>query len=943
MTKVKKSSLSAKEKKTVKPSGKILKKTSDKAPKKASFANSGKIVVANQLTKVIKLNISNDPLDTYLSPHLLDLSGLKFIEKIRPNPEIKVNYEDFPGGETLSKLGVFHFFDFNQSPIVSFLKSLNQKAFSASSSVFGLVDFSVKIQGVEDKKSWKDEIWWQEITLVNLFLSVWIAISKIGSIFSGLFSVITNSWKQSKTDDIIIPFDLKQSYQSLSEMALSDSVASEESDFFEQLSSAHKRENAFELGKKPRGKKAIKSEITRQSFSFVFYPTWGNFVRAAVVFAVITLMIVAPVKLLSYWQNVQQVKGRVLGEAEVAVSNLESAKSALTSLDFQAAGEYFTQANQHFVSAQGQLDQIKSFLTDLAENAPVSNSYKSGKNILDLGDNLSLAGEHLLKAVNELKGDSDLSIGSKVENFKVESQFALEKLKLAQDNFTNIDPKNLPSSSIEKFNQIKDLMPDFVASLQKAIDISDFAVNFLGNNDLRRYLVVFQNSNELRATGGFMGSFALVDLENGKLKKITLPPGGTYDVRAGLKELIKAPQPMMIMNTMWELQDGNWWPDWPTSAQNTSWLYQKSGGPTVDGVIAINSNWMKELLKVTGPIDLPNYDETITADNFEMAIQKEVEITHTDDKKPKQILADLAPKLMDKIFNIQPKDFLPLASAIQSGLDQKDILMYFGNDELASFAQQNDWDGRQKTSTSDYLNVIATNVGGGKTDNVINQDIYHQAEIQSDGSIIDKVLISRHDFGPIDSYFTTWTNRDYFRIYVPKGSKLISAAGFSAVAPDAFKKPESYLKEDPRLDNENNATLDVTSGVKTYDENGKTVFANWSLLKPGASQDIVLTYKLPFKIEPTSTAVTSTDFMGKIKAVFGQSEEKTKVEGVYNLLWQKQAGRNNDKFSSELIYPESWKPGSIYPNNLTFDNNKIGIKATSTKDIFYLAGFDFSK
>jgi hypothetical protein len=299
--------------------------------------------------------------------------------------------------------------------------------------------------------------------------------------------------------------------------------------------------------------------------------------------------------------------------------------------------------------------------------------------------------------------------------------------------------------------------------------------------------------------------------------------------------------------------------------------------------------------------------------------------------------------LLDKIFNIQSKDFLGLAGAISNGLDQKDIQIYMKDSQMASFVKKNNWDGSQGQPQFDYLDVVATNIGGGKTDGVINQDIYHKAEVQADGSVVDKVLISRQNFGPVDSYFTILPNRDYIRVYVPQGSKLISAAGFSGVPANLFKKPEDYLKDDLRLASENSASVDQASGVKTYDENGKTVFANWSIVKPGETRDIVLTYQLPNKLifQTTTPIVQPENFWTKIKSVFvSQETVASQPETVYSLLWQKQSGRDGDKFLSTLIYPDVWQLKSVYPEGLAGGSGEVKIQVTSTEDLFYLAGFN---
>ena len=70
------------------------------------------------------------------------------------------------------------------------------------------------------------------------------------------------------------------------------------------------------------------------------------------------------------------------------------------------------------------------------------------------------------------------------------------------------------------------------------------------------------------------------------------------------------------MSAVWTMHDANWFPNFPTSAEKVSWFYEKTGGRTVDGVIAITPELLRDLLAITGPIDMPEYDKTINADNF---------------------------------------------------------------------------------------------------------------------------------------------------------------------------------------------------------------------------------------------------------------------------------------------------------------------------------------
>ena len=456
----------------------------------------------------------------------------------------------------------------------------------------------------------------------------------------------------------------------------------------------------------------------------------------------------------------------------------------------------------------------------------------------------------------------------------------------------------------------------------------------MGDNDLKRYLIVFQNDNELRATGGFMGSFALADFKNGDIENIKMPAGGTYDVRAGFTELLQAPEPLRLINPKWEFQDSNWWPDWPTSAENIAYFYNKSDGATVDGVIAINSDWLGSLLDVIGPVEMPDYNKTITAANFEMELQESVEIEYEDKRAPKKILGDLAPELVERIFDIDPSKMMGLVTSLNDGLIEKDIMIHLFNEDEQEFVTTNNWDGRIKDTDGDYLSVVATNIGGGKTDGVVDQEIYHKAKISEDGSIIDTVLISRNHFGPIDDNFTNVSNRSYLRVYVPLGSELIHASGFNRPLVKEFKTPDDFLKEDQRLFNEKMALTDEGTLTKVYSENNKTVFGNWLTIEPGESQEILLVYKLPFKVDLTKKEIMPTGFLGKIRATFSPEYSYDS----YSLLIQKQSGSSDDNFTGKVEYPNDVGMQIAYPSDVESSIGGSVYSADLSNDLFYFIG-----
>jgi len=76
-----------------------------------------------------------------------------------------------------------------------------------------------------------------------------------------------------------------------------------------------------------------------------------------------------------------------------------------------------------------------------------------------------------------------------------------------------------------------------------------------------------------------------------------VPSGGGYDTEAGLTEFIAAPEPLHLVDPLWHFWDANWWPDWEKSAKKLMWFYEKSDGPTVDGVISITPTVIEKIIR----------------------------------------------------------------------------------------------------------------------------------------------------------------------------------------------------------------------------------------------------------------------------------------------------------------------------------------------------------
>src|SRR3989344_1625252 len=137
-----------------------------------------------------------------------------------------------------------------------------------------------------------------------------------------------------------------------------------------------------------------------------------------------------------------------------------------------------------------------------------------------------------------------------------------------------------------------------------------------GFSGTQSYLVLFQNSMELRPTGGFVGSVGKLTMVDGLVADFTI--FDVYELDGQLRGHVDPPDPIrtLLSQEHWYLRDSNWDPDFFESGQRAAWFYEKETGQSVDGVIAVTTAFVTELLRASGPIVLSDYNDRITSDNF---------------------------------------------------------------------------------------------------------------------------------------------------------------------------------------------------------------------------------------------------------------------------------------------------------------------------------------
>jgi hypothetical protein len=593
----------------------------------------------------------------------------------------------------------------------------------------------------------------------------------------------------------------------------------------------------------------------------------------------------------------KDTSGIVLGEATSAYADLDAANKSLEQQDFNTAKQKFTSAQTSLLNAQGELDKIRA-VTLVAPPARSADNVLTGAYFLaEAGRNLAFAMQLFDElSVNSQGISTENYIGKLQENKELLSN-SLTLIHYAQESFNSAT--GLPDSYQATLDAARGQVKTLKAVLQDFVDLEDLFLSYFGAAP-KTYLLAFQNNDEIRATGGFIGTYGVLKYENGAIKKLQIQ--SVYDLDGSLTKQIAAPGPFQPDIQKWGMRDSNWFADFPTTARKLLEFFEY-GSETGDGVIAVTPYVFKELLKLTGPIDMPAYGVILTPENFQQIVQ--FETSYNYDRilnQPKKFLDDFAPVLLDRLSGLKKEEWFTIFQIFKDSFLQKHVLVYSKDPDTQAKIAKLGFDGRILDTDRDYLAVINSNHGGTKTDLDIRQKVNYSSEIRQDGSIINTVTISRDNT-------SSERNLNFMRVLVPFGSKLLESSGF--LQKEQLPSKGANFTSDPMLSEWDKGRLLGNVMVRT--ESGKTEFSGWTQTLGAESTEFMLKYELPYgmRIEPSFLRRTAS----------------------HSLLLQKQSGSVQSEFTGEWIadgYGVEWST-----QDLDKQSNKVKFQSDGKADEYW--------
>lgn len=320
----------------------------------------------------------------------------------------------------------------------------------------------------------------------------------------------------------------------------------------------------------------------------------------------------------------------------------------------------------------------------------------------------------------------------------------------------------------------------------------------LGVGKPANYLVEVLDSSELRPAGGFIGNYGIATFAGGRLTTARITDVDLLDgaFKSSGRHIRYPPAYVWFSNYLasdsWSLRDSNLDADFPTAARYGELNYGREGGKIpVQGVIAITPALVQQLLAITGPIAVPEYSVTVTAQNLIAQIHfhqlgnagEGSDLIPSPDghsSERKRFTELLAEHFMARMRQLPASALPKILQVFIHAVHTKDVQVYLNDSGGENVLRLLHLDGTIAPAAADYLFIVDANVSPNKANSFIVSTLDDAVSIDAEGDVQHRATI-RYAWTIAGQDYGHPLYRDYLRVYVPPGSRLQSQGGWQSL------------------------------------------------------------------------------------------------------------------------------------------------------------------
>lgn len=276
---------------------------------------------------------------------------------------------------------------------------------------------------------------------------------------------------------------------------------------------------------------------------------------------------------------------------------------------------------------------------------------------------------------------------------------AIEK---AHADVAAIDTSGTISAVRSATAQLSSTLGTVSTQMQTAKDAVHALPSALGSKGPRNYLVVFENSGELLPNGGTTGSMALLQLDHGKINLVKQSSASAREFPSFSDYVVPIPEDVKQLfphGLGRQVQDLTITPRFSLTYEVAKAMWKSAKGDDIDGVIAMDTVTLGNLLKATGPIDvLPNLQ--LTSENAVRILLIDIYTMYPNPATVDQINQSISVGAFSKILGGGANPKTLLTTLLQSA-EQGRVKVWTGNKAEQKLIKQSPFYSEPPVSTKD--------------------------------------------------------------------------------------------------------------------------------------------------------------------------------------------------------------------------------------------------
>jgi len=482
------------------------------------------------------------------------------------------------------------------------------------------------------------------------------------------------------------------------------------------------------------------------------------------------------------YSTARSVESQVIAEFTAGQAQLEKGKALLTKAtkdrsvaELEQARTEFKGARKHFSAGPELLS--RNLATGAASYLPlpyVSPRISAVQNLGVMGTSLAdaaLIGVDIDATLVSPKPQAAKGFLGVLGAIQPQLPAIKKQLTTAHQAALAVDPSVLPQSQAGALQKAIASIDKALASLDELATLLPVAGDILGANGERTYLVEQVAPAELRAGGGFVGSFSIVKADAGQMKLYRTGNIGAVEYprpNRGQPGYVAPPGPLQLFigRSSFGIADSNFFPDFKTSAKWAEYFTPKELNVKPDGVISIDPDVIAAMLLLTGPIKVPGYDITVDGKTFTSWLFEQQYALQNISGTKKYIFSAIAKVLIPKITSLPASRWPELITALNDLASKRHLQVYFNNDAAQGIMERYGWSGSLNPhNATDFMYEVESNFSATKTNHFLSRAYNVELSVVK-GKLHHVVTISLVNNMPT-GYEGGNLYGCFFRLYVP--------------------------------------------------------------------------------------------------------------------------------------------------------------------------------